>query len=357
MLALATRQEEPAEGPRAERFRTLALLRYISHLPRSEEAVARQFLFVHTSPRHRTLLRSRSFSPGSTNWDSSRVRQPRRRRRSLPGTAGSWPRSLFQRTHGASLLLVERLAALAAVQGTVQLLALRAQFFPAGAADWEALRTCRSVTAQGPAAPLLDCLCGESGFRATLGVRLTAGLALLIVPTHTELEAVLITLLAATTAHPDGAHAVRRRRQRPDVDAAIRRALLLGARRANAADDGGVPLVSCRPVVSCLPGRRSLQSSRAPVWRSGEAITRIVNTRLWGRAGLARALRSYPACVPRWPGPPSFPSASSPLVLLSGRPGCYLFLLWGVLFHLSIAWVMGLNTFLWTFLATYPAIA
>lgn len=256
----------------------------------------------------------------------------------------------------SSLLLVERLAALAAVQGTVQLLALRAQFSRRGLLSWEALRSCRSVTSQGPAAPLLDCLCGESGFGATLGVRLTAALALLIVPTHTELEVVLVVLLAATTA-------LLIVRMPYGVDGSDQMSMLLCGGLFFWVLGGRTPLMTeaCLWFLagqSCLAYLGAgLSKLRAPVWRSGEAITRIVNTRLWGHAGLARALRSYPGLCPALAWATFLPECLFPLVLLSGRPGCYLFLLWGVLFHLSIAWMMGLNTFLWTFLATYPAIA
>ena len=33
-----------------------------------------------------------------------------------------------------------------------------------------------------------------------------------------------------------------------------------------------------------------------------------------------------------------------------------LFLAWGVVFHIANAFTMGLNTFFWSFLATYPAL-
>jgi hypothetical protein len=37
-------------------------------------------------------------------------------------------------------------------------------------------------------------------------------------------------------------------------------------------------------------------------------------------------------------------------------PWRLLFLGWGVAFHLGCAVVMGLNNFLWAFIATYPAL-
>lgn len=47
---------------------------------------------------------------------------------------------------------------------------------------------------------------------------------------------------------------------------------------------------------------------------------------------------------------------SFPLVLVVGFPAGYLWLGWGAVFHLGIAVVLGLNTFPWAWLATYPAI-
>lgn len=45
-----------------------------------------------------------------------------------------------------------------------------------------------------------------------------------------------------------------------------------------------------------------------------------------------------------------------PLVLLFGQPFVFLFLVWGMLFHLANAILLGLNKFFWVWLATYPAI-
>jgi uncharacterized membrane protein (DUF485 family) len=45
-----------------------------------------------------------------------------------------------------------------------------------------------------------------------------------------------------------------------------------------------------------------------------------------------------------------------PLVLVLPAPFAYVMLALGVLFHVTNAVVMGLNTFVWSFVATYPAV-
>jgi hypothetical protein len=43
-------------------------------------------------------------------------------------------------------------------------------------------------------------------------------------------------------------------------------------------------------------------------------------------------------------------------MLIAPRPLAILLLLSGIAFHVTAAIAMGLNTFLWSFLATYPAL-
>jgi hypothetical protein len=46
---------------------------------------------------------------------------------------------------------------------------------------------------------------------------------------------------------------------------------------------------------------------------------------------------------------------SFPVVLVAPREVCWGYLACGVLFHLGTAITMGLNKFVWAFLALYPA--
>jgi hypothetical protein len=94
----------------------------------------------------------------------------------------------------------------------------------------------------------------------------------------------------------------------------------------------------------------------SPIWRSGEAVGRIFSTRTYGssrsasfvsgRAGLCFALSWLVM---------SF-ECTFPLVFAFGGTGFAIFAAVGIVFHITNALVMGLNTFVWAFVATYPAI-
>jgi hypothetical protein len=112
-----------------------------------------------------------------------------------------------------------------------------------------------------------------------------------------------------------------------------------------------IALQSC--VSYCSAGIAKLVS---PVWRSGEAIRRILSTRSYGSIVTTSLFDKCPwlCWLIAW-SVIGFECAF-PLVLLTGTVGFYIFISWGILFHLLNAMIMGLNTFVWAFFATYPAI-
>lgn len=93
-----------------------------------------------------------------------------------------------------------------------------------------------------------------------------------------------------------------------------------------------------------------------PAWRTGKAVAAIFGTRSYGHPGVAAFLQRQPAfaAVLTW----SVVAVETlfPLALILPAPYVHIFLLWGVAFHASNAAIMGLNTFFWAFIATYPAI-
>jgi hypothetical protein len=92
------------------------------------------------------------------------------------------------------------------------------------------------------------------------------------------------------------------------------------------------------------------------VWRSGEAVRRILGTRSYGSSRTAAFVsgRAGACAVLSW-----FLmlfECTFPLALAFGETGFAVFAVLGILFHISNATFMGLNTFFWAFVATYPAI-
>lgn len=94
----------------------------------------------------------------------------------------------------------------------------------------------------------------------------------------------------------------------------------------------------------------------SPVWRSGRAIFGVMNTRSYGSARMAALLHDRPRLNQILAWSVFGIEALFPLVLFAPQPVALALLAWGVSFHLFCAGAMGLNSFVWAFTATYPAL-
>lgn len=94
----------------------------------------------------------------------------------------------------------------------------------------------------------------------------------------------------------------------------------------------------------------------SPSWRSGLALYGIVRTGTFGHRAVALQLRNRRSLnlVLCWTV--ILFELAFPLVLLVPSRVMILVLVAGAAFHITNAFVMGLNTFCWSFLATYPAL-
>ena len=86
------------------------------------------------------------------------------------------------------------------------------------------------------------------------------------------------------------------------------------------------------------------------------AVYLIFNTATYGSKPIAGYLQGRQAAITFLTWSTVAVEVAFPLVLFTGYPGMIIFLGWGLSFHLMNALVMGLNSFLWAFLATYGAI-
>jgi hypothetical protein len=94
----------------------------------------------------------------------------------------------------------------------------------------------------------------------------------------------------------------------------------------------------------------------SPVWRSGEAVRRFLGTRTYGSKRSARFVSGHAGLCMALSWVLMVFECSFPLALAFGASGVAVFAVLGVLFHIANAVIMGLNTFVWAFVATYPAI-
>ena len=95
---------------------------------------------------------------------------------------------------------------------------------------------------------------------------------------------------------------------------------------------------------------------RLDPWQRGDALAIILRHEVWGHAGIVGLLSRQPrlgilATWGVWVLECAFP-----LALLLGVPGMSAALGVLLVMHLGIAWLMGLNGFVWAMAATFPAL-
>ncbi|RYG25173.1 hypothetical protein EON82_08135 [bacterium] len=91
-----------------------------------------------------------------------------------------------------------------------------------------------------------------------------------------------------------------------------------------------------------------------PGWRTGRSLTAIFSTQLYGSPFLHRRLAHRPRLARLVAHLGMAWEVGFPIMLVLPAPFAASILLMGIGFHLITAVFMGLNTFLWAFLALYP---
>lgn len=96
--------------------------------------------------------------------------------------------------------------------------------------------------------------------------------------------------------------------------------------------------------------------ARSAAWRDGTAMNDIMSTTSFGSKGFALVLAQKPLLSKMMCWAVIVFECAFPLLAFAGVRVCFVFIAVGILFHLSTAMFMGLNSFFWSFVATYPAI-
>ena len=94
---------------------------------------------------------------------------------------------------------------------------------------------------------------------------------------------------------------------------------------------------------------------RSSDWRGGSALPGILSTRLFGFPAFGAWLDRHGRLAWCFSWSTIAWEVSFPVVLVAPREVGLVYFGCGVLFHLSSAFTMGLNKFIWAFLALYPA--
>lgn len=91
-------------------------------------------------------------------------------------------------------------------------------------------------------------------------------------------------------------------------------------------------------------------------WRDGSYLIAICGTSIYGNVSMAKLLRSRPRLARVVAVSLILWECSFPLTLFAPIQASYAFIATGLVFHLVNAYFMGLNTFVYAFVATYPAL-
>jgi hypothetical protein len=260
------------------------------------------------------------------------------------------PITLHLEPHQA-LALVERIGAAAILISSLEMIARRELLEAEGLLSWEAARLRSKWLTHGPIAFGLNVLFRAPWVLWLVGLRAFAAAVVIVSnspPGFVVGVVALSTLLLMlrTSYGNDGADQIGL-----ITFSAAALAHLRTTTTVIVAVLWFVTLQSCLAYLTS--GVAKLTGSR---WREGTGFVGILATKTYGMRILADVLRQHRwmALVASWIiilGESLFP------VVLIAPPSITLgFMVCALVFHLGSAVVMGLNTFLWAFLATFPAI-
>ncbi|HWV75133.1 MAG TPA: hypothetical protein VN040_25615 [Pseudosphingobacterium sp.] len=92
---------------------------------------------------------------------------------------------------------------------------------------------------------------------------------------------------------------------------------------------------------------------KSKTWRSGRAIQHVLATKIYGQPSLGFLMKNrYLSCLTCWTI--VLWELTFPIIFLVAVPLSFSWLVMGVAFHLAMAFIMGLNTFMMSFLSSYP---
>ena len=249
---------------------------------------------------------------------------------------------------GMTLLLV----LVRVVLNTTEALVSRREYQAAGIFSWKVLRVHRSWTSCGTVARLLDLGLAYPNYLWLMFLQLTC--ALLIIAVRGSARWVLMIVLAIELLST-----LRNIDFGTESSDGVQLIVLSGMAAYFAFSTPVARLIVLwfiAVVAMTAYFTAGLVKLNSHAWRHGTAIEVVLMTENYGNQTLSRYIARVPKMkyVLCW-ATIAF-ECSFPFVVLLGPKATLGLLSCGILFHLSIAIAMGLNEFLWSFVATYPAV-
>jgi hypothetical protein len=255
----------------------------------------------------------------------------------------------------ACIQLIGMIAGFGVVLEALQYVSLQHLFQESQMWSWSVLKHRQSwLHGSDLLARFWDRVLGYPGIVVLLGVRVVAGLLLLLSSGALGLQVLGLSAAFFTRALLDMRH--RFMVGAENMLKIVIGALVLGHLSPHdpvllEACLWGIALQSCWSY--CANGWIKWHSS---AWRCGDAMQLVAESKLYGSKRLSALLQVWPVLTKGFTWSAMILETAFPLVLVLGKPACWFFLGWGVVFHTFNAIFIGLNTFVPSFLVTYPAI-
>ena len=243
------------------------------------------------------------------------------------------------------------------VNGVENLVAIN-HFGKKGMLSWDVLETSRKWTLKGPLSNILRVIYSERGFWVYTWIRILLGVSVIgICIGHSVISGMMPYLMSGLFVLVGIFHF----RNNFGLDGSDQMSIIvlfalsvIGIFRYNdfivLISIGFVAFQCCLSYVTA-----GFAKVIAKDWRSGKSLTLVMRTQNYGDDNLYKYLVKNPSISFILTWLMLIFECTFPLALLSYKL-CIFYLIGGVVFHLLNARIMGLNIFVWAFLATYPAV-
>lgn len=252
-----------------------------------------------------------------------------------------------------ALYLVEIVVCIGAVVTTLEMLSIRSAFRDEGLLSWRVQRLTHPLVwflrRLG-----MDALLGYPGVLGLICVRLSSALAVIAAAAGGRSTTAPLAVLAFTTV-------LMTLRSSPGNDGSDQMTAIVIA-AATLSEAVGTPLARSAGLVF-IAGQASLAYATSGLlkvlekgWRDGTFVSAVLTTSSFGNRRILALVKAFPAAGKVLGWCVGFGDCGLALAAVLPTCGTLLVLGYGVGLHLGISAVLGLNTFFWSFAATFPAI-
>lgn len=249
---------------------------------------------------------------------------------------------------------IEFLVTVGITVDSLEILYSRHEYGPQGILSWNILALDSRFVLTGPSSRMFRVVLGSPGYPALIVLQLIAAVTVIARVDGIPLAACMTTLLLVKLLS-------NLRNVHGGLDGSDQMQLVILASLTVytwAADEPArvfaLWFIAAQAILSYIAA--GVAKLASPVWRSGAALTGVMGTDDYGSHRLSQWLSANPriAMAACW-GVILF-ECGGPLLIFAGRTPCIIFLACALAFHIAIAAIMGLNNFLWSFGAAFPAV-